>query len=159
MNNDLIVMTFDNELDALKAKGALEIIRNRQFLGVANAVPVTKDRAGKVVVHLKKSLPVDETDPDSQIPGQIVNIFFDESEYKVQELVAAGLDASFRQMVNTALEPGSSLILIYIHDDSLVDTQQVLEAIKQFNGTLYHTTITPQLEEVILKQGDKWTKV
>ena len=29
MNNDLIVMTFDNEQEALKARGALEIMHNR----------------------------------------------------------------------------------------------------------------------------------
>ena len=92
MNNDLIVMKFDNEHDALKAKGALEIIRNRQFLGVANAVPVTRDSAGKVDVHHKKSLPLDDTDPYSQIPCQFVHIFYGESDVKVQELVAAGLD-------------------------------------------------------------------
>ena len=157
MNNDLIVMKFDNEHDALKAKGALEIIRNRQFLGVANAVPVTRDSAGKVDVHNKKSLPLDETDPYSQIPCQFVHIFYGESDVKVQELVAAGLDESFVQRVKTALDPGSSLILIYIRQDSLVDTEQVREAFMRFDGTLYQTTIPPQVEEVVLKQVQRKT--
>ena len=39
----LIVMTFDNEQDALKAKGALEIMRNSTFLGAMNAIPITRD--------------------------------------------------------------------------------------------------------------------
>ena len=157
MNNDLIVMISDNEQDALKAKGALEIVRNRQFLGVENIVLVTRDSAGKVIVHYKKSLPVNETDPYSQIPGQFVNIFFDESEDKVQELVAAGLDESFVKRVITALDAWSSLILIYICHDSLVDAQQVREFFKQLNGTLYQTTISPQLEEVLLNQVQRKT--
>jgi hypothetical protein len=41
------------------------------------------------------------------------------------------------------------MILLYIRHDSLVDTQQVLEALKQYNGTLYQTTISPQVEDTI----------
>ena len=151
MNNDLIVMTFDNEQDALKAKGALEIMRNSQFLGAMNAIPITRDRAGKVVVQ-NQQLPLDQAGPDSWIPNQFVSTVFGESEDDLQTLVTAGLDERFLQMVKTALYPGSSMILIYIRLDNMVDTQQVLETIKLFNGTLYHTTISPQVEEVISKQ-------
>jgi uncharacterized membrane protein len=150
MNNDLIVMIFDNQQDALKARGALEIMRNSAFLGAMNAVPATKDGAGKVVIQVQQP-PLNQTGADSWIPNALMNSIFGESEDELQELVDAGLDESFQQMVKTALKPGGSMILIYIRYASLVDTQQVLEAIKQYNGTLYHTTITSQVEEAIMR--------
>jgi uncharacterized membrane protein len=57
MNNDLIVMIFDNQQDALKARGAVEIMRNSPFLGAMNAVPTIKDEAGKVVIQVQQSPP------------------------------------------------------------------------------------------------------
>ena len=148
MNNDLIVMTFDNEQDALKARGALEIMHISPFLGALNTLPVSRDAAGKVVYQAPQ-LPNDQVGPDSWIPNQFVNTIFGESEEEMQKLVAAGLDESFLKLIKTALNPGCSMILLYIRHDSLVDTQQVLEALKQYNGTLYQTTISPQVEDTI----------
>ena len=51
------------------------------------------------------------------------------------------------------------MILIYIRHDNMVDMQQVLEAIKQFNGTLYHTTISPQVEEVMMRRSTQAKRI
>ena len=156
MDNDLIVIVFDNQQYAKKARGALEIMRNSPFLGAMNSLPFTRDSAGKVVVQIER-LPLDQSEPDRFIPDQLANTIFFGSEDEIQQLVAAGLDEGFVQIINASLDPGHSLLLIYVRYDSLVDPQQVLEILKQFNGRLYQTTISPQLEEVLLNQVQRKT--
>ena len=152
MLNDLIVIAFDNQADAEKVWEALKVKRNRKFLGLLNSVIVTRDSAGKVIVHLQRQLPIDQADPGSQIPGLLANLLFGTPpEEGPQKLVDAGLDERFVNMVASALEPDSSMLINYIRQDSLVDTQQVLEALNQFNGTLHHTTVPAEVEETILE--------
>ena len=56
-------------------------------------------------------------------------------------------------MVASALHPETSMIFIYIRQDSLVDTQKFLEALNQFKGTLTHTTVPAEVEAAILEQA------
>jgi uncharacterized membrane protein len=150
MNNDLIVVTFENEADASKARGALEIMRNSEFLGVSNTVIVLMDMVGKVVVHSQCHLPV----PSSEMSCLLAcAIFGKHPEEGRRKLVDAGLDERFVKNVSSALVPESSAIVNYVRHDSLVDTQQVLDALKQFRGTLHHTTVPAEVEEAILNQA------
>lgn len=154
MHNDLIVMTFGGATAALRAKQALEQMRNSPFLGLLNALVVTRDRAGKVVVHQQWELPSDLPSASRQMPRLLVEAFFSQQpEDGVQKLVCAGLDEVFVQEVVSALGPKSSMILNYIWRGSLVDTQQVLEALRQLQGTLQHTTVPDEVEEAILGQA------
>ena len=153
--NDLIVMTFDNQEAAFKARQALEIMRNSRFLGVSNAVIATRDRAGKVVVYHQSELGARRPDPSSQMPGLLVNVIFGKPpEEGAQKLVDAGLDEGFVRKVASALGPDSSMTLNYVWRDSLVDAQQVVDALNQFEGTLHHTTVPAEVEEAILKQAE-----
>jgi uncharacterized membrane protein len=154
MKNDLIVLTFENEEDALKARGALEIRRNSQLLGVLNTVIVTRDKTGKLVLHIQRQLPNHPEDPSSQMPELLVEtIFGNPPEERLQMLVDAGMDERFFKLVSSALKPGSSLVLSYVPQDSLVDTQQLVEFLNQFNGTLHHTTVPAEVEGAILEQA------
>ena len=154
MVNDLIVMTFDDEAAALSAKQALEQMRTSLFLGLLNALVVTRDRTGKVVVHQQWELPSHPPRASSQIPRLLVEAFFGQRpEDGQQTLVDAGLDEIFVRGVASALGPKSSMILNYIWRGSLVDTQQVLDALRQFEGTLCQTTVPDEAEEAILRQA------
>ena len=157
MVNDLIVMTFDDEAAALRVKQALEQMRTSPFLGILNALVVTRAKSGKVVVHEQWELPANLPDASIQVPRLLVEAFFGKPPEKgVQELVSAGLDKTFVTSVVSALGPRRSMILSYISQGSLVDTQQVLNTFSQLRGTLYHTTVPAEVEEAILKQaGDE----
>jgi len=155
MVNDLIVMTFDDEAAALRAKQALEQMRTSPFLGILNALVVTRDMAGKVVVHEQWELPSHLPDASEQMPRLLVETFFGKpSEEGGQELVSAGLDETFVTNVVSALGPRRSMILTYIPQGSLVDTQQVLNTFSQLRGILYHTTVPVEVEEAVLKQAE-----
>lgn len=159
MNNDLVAITFDSEQDALKARGALEIMRNSQFLSVTSAVLVTRDRIGKVVVQHQRQVPANSTDPCSQVPVLLAETMFGTyTEENAQQQIDAGLDEMFVKMVRAALIPQSSMILFYVGQDCLVDTQKLLDALNQFEGTVHHTTVPVQVEGVILKQSQKEAK-
>jgi uncharacterized membrane protein len=152
VQHDLIVITFDSEADALKARGGLEIMRNSQMLGLLNTVMVTRDRAGRVIVHQQSVLPVRPPSPGSQVPGMLASaIFAEPPEEGARKLVDSGLDERFVDEVSSALIPGSSMLINYVRRDSLVDTQQLLGVLSQFKGTLYHTTVPAEVEEAILK--------
>jgi uncharacterized membrane protein len=152
MFSDLIVMTFGGEAAGLRAKQALEQMRYSPFLDIVSALVVTRDAAGKVVVHQQWELPDHLSSTSKQMPRLLVEACFDQpGDDGGQELIRAGLDETFVRSVVSALEPRSSMILSYIPHGSLVDVQQVLEALNQLRGTLYHTTVPAKVEEAILK--------
>ena len=155
MVNDLIVMAFDDEAAALRAKRALEQMRTSPLLGIMNALVVTRDKAGKAVVHEQWELPAHLPDASEQMPRVLVEAFFGKPpEEGVQELVSAGLDETFVTNVVSALGPRRSMLLSYIPQGSLVDTQQVLDTFSQLRGILYHTTVPAEVEEAILKWAE-----
>ena len=152
MFSDLIVMSFGGEAAALRAKRALEQMRYSPFLGIASALVVIRDAAGKVVVHEQWELPAHLPSTSQQMPRLLVEACFGKpGDDRGQELVRAGLDETFVRSVVSALEPRSSMMLSYIPRGSLVDVQQVLEALGQLRGTLYHTTVPAEVEEAILE--------
>jgi len=156
MISDLIAMTFDGEAAALRAKQALEQMRLSPFLGIMSALVVSRDAAGKVVVHEQWELPAHLPSTSQQMTRLLVKACFGKpGDDGGQELVRAGLDETFVRNVVSALRPRSSMILSYIPRGSLVDVQQVLGALSQFRGTLYHTTVPAKVEEAILQQVER----
>ena len=152
MFSDLIVMSFGDEAAALRAKRALQQMRYSPFLGVVSALVVTRDAPGKVVVHEQSELPAHLPSASKLIPRLLVEECFGKPGGDGgQELVRAGLDETFVRSVVSALQPRSSLILSYVPRGSLVDVQQVLDALSQLRGTLYHTTVPAEVEEAILE--------
>ena len=70
-----------------------------------------------------------------------------------QYLVESGLDERFVEEVSSALVRGSSMLISYVRQDSLVDTERLLGTLRQFEGTLYHTAVPAEVGEAILKQA------
>lgn len=54
MNNDLIAMTFATEEGASKTREALTLMRGSKFWGLVNAVTVSRDSGGKVLVYQQR---------------------------------------------------------------------------------------------------------
>ena len=145
-------MIFPDEEDALEVRRALDMMRTSKFLGSINVVPITKDQQGNITVHFRWQPQIDSRTPGDQMPGIVANaIFSKSSEEKMKQLCEAGLDEIFLQKLKADLLPGSSLILACIHRDSMVDTQQFLDTISQFKGTVYQTTVPDEVEEAIIK--------
>jgi uncharacterized membrane protein len=156
MISDLIAMTFDGEAAALRAKQTLEQMRHSPFLGIMSALVVTRDAAGKVVVHEQWELAAHLPNTNQQMARLLVKACFGKpGDDGGEELVRAGLDETFVRSVVSALEPRSSMLLSYVPSGSLVDVQQVLDAFNQLRGTLHHTTVPAEVEEAILQQAER----
>ena len=154
MISDFIAMTFDGETAALRAKQTVEQMCHGPFLGMMSALVITRDAAGKVVVHEQWELPAHLPNTSKQMACLLVKACFGQpGDDGREELVRAGLDETFVRSVESALAPRSSMILSYVPRGSLVDVQQVLEALNQLRGTLYHTTVPAEVEEAILKSS------
>jgi uncharacterized membrane protein len=152
MNNDLIAMIFGSEQDALTVKSSLGLMRYSQLIGAVHVVPVTRDRKGNVIVHLKDQQPPEPVSPYFQIPELLAMAMFGKtSEQDIQKLIDMGLDGMFVKQVTSSLVPDSSLILNYIPRDSLVDPEQILNSLSGFRGTVLYTTISDELQEALLE--------
>ena len=92
MISDFIAMTFGGEAAALRAKPTLEQMRHSPFLGIMSALVVTRDAAGKVVVHEQWELPAHLPNTSKQMPRLLVEAFLGKlPEDAVQQLVNTGL--------------------------------------------------------------------
>ena len=152
MKSELIIIIFSNEEDALTARQALDLMRDGQLFGLENAVSVTRDRAGKTVIYPQEESTAYLSDPSAQLPVLMAEAVFGlSSDEAVRKLVNAGLDGTFLKEVTSALRPGSSAILHYILQGSLVDPQRILDVLKQFKGTLYRATVPAEVGKAILK--------
>jgi uncharacterized membrane protein len=153
MNNDLIAMTFDTEEGASKTRQALELMRGSQFWGLVKTVIVSRDSSGTVLVH-QQQIPADEYSPSLLLPEVLADEILGASpEAGLRKLVGAGLSETFLKEITSALIPNSSAILIYIQQGSLVNPQQVLDVLRQFTGTVHHTTVPADVETAILGQA------
>ena len=150
MNSDLIAVKFSTELDGLKVKDALELMRGSHFIGAMNAVLVTRNREGKILVHFQRQSLLDQADHSCQASSKFAKALLDQpQEQDLQKLIDAGLDDVFVEKLVSSFVPDSSLILTYIRADSLIDAQQFLAATKQFRGTVYQTTVPDEVEAAI----------
>ena len=156
MNNDLIAMTFATEERASKTQAALTLMRGSKFWGLVDTVIVTRDSSGKVVVHQQRELPARQRSQGRPLPDVLVDEILGASpEEGLRKMVGAGLSETFLKEVTSALTPNSSTLLIYIWPESLVSPQQVLDALRQFTGTVHHTTVSDEVEKAILDQAGK----
>ena len=158
MNNDLIVMTFASEEDALKTREALKLMRGSQFWGLVNTVILSMDSSGKVLIHHQRELPAHQRRPGSQLPDVLADEIFGASPQEgLRRLVEAGLSETFLKEITSELNPNSSALLIYIRPESLVNPQQVLDVLRQFRGTVHHTTVPAEVETALLDQAERST--
>ena len=111
MNNDLIVMTFTNEEDALKTQQALKMMRGSKFWGLVNSVIVSRDSSGKVIVQQQREISAHKLPPGRSFRGVLIDeIFGAHPDEGVQQLVAAGLSERFLEKMTSSLVPNSSAI-------------------------------------------------
>ena len=153
MVNDLIIMTFMRQEEALLAWMGLDMMRDRHAMGVDKATAVIKDKAGRTIIHQSWELGTCSQNEQSQLLCQLAEIIFGSGTQESQVLlIEAGLDHVFLKNVTTALGPDSSALLFYNQKNSLTDTNHLLDILMQMRGTLHHTTFTTAVTETILNQ-------
>ncbi len=156
MYNDLIVMIFTRQEEALIAWMGLDMMRDRQMMGIDKATAVIKDKSDRTLIHQSWELGTYYQKEESQVMGLLAEAIFDATAQEIQtQLSQAGLDHVFLKNVTTALGSDSSALLFYIPQNSLVDTDRLLNLLRQMRGTLHHTTFTTAVTETILQSKSK----
>jgi uncharacterized membrane protein len=153
MNSELFVLTFSEEEDTQKTLQALETMGKNWAFGLNNAVLVKRDESGRALVHQYTRYPSWRPVSDNKFLLSFTEaVFRDTQKDAIRPLVDAGLDECFLEEVASTLQPGGSALMVYIPDDSLVDTRLLLETLATFRGTVHQTIFPVQVERTILEQ-------
>jgi len=156
MYNDLIVMSFMRQEEALIAWMGLDMMRDRQMMGIDKATLVIKDKSGRTLIHQSWELGTYARTEQPHVLCQLAeSIYGNDMQENQTQLTEAGLDPIFLKNVITALGPDNSALLFYIPQDSLSDTNRLIDILMQMRGTLHHTTFTTAVTKAILSQSNK----
>ena len=150
--SELIIMIFEHRHDALWARQALELMREPHLFGLEHATEITRDSAGRTMIHLRLELPAYPHARHSRLPSLLSAAIFGQAvEDRLRGSVDLGLDGFFLKSVTEALVPNSSALLIFVPCDGRpVDTRALLNAIALLKGTLHHTSVPQELEKTLL---------
>ena len=152
MYNDLIVMTFTRAQDALIAMFSLDMMRDRNLLGLGTATLLAVDKSGRFIINQAWELEDYPHSQEGRVPGGLARMLFGDKTGKgKQQLIKVGLDDIFLQNLLDASIPDSSVLFFYIPRESLVDTERLRKTLSRLRGTLYHTTFPNTAEETILQ--------
>lgn len=166
MNSDLIVITFDDEDEAVKVLDAMQSMRKEPLLKLEQAVVVTKDQAGKVRLRQTRDLAAGGTVAGESVLSLLAGLIFGRSfgivwgidvGKAVRDLTGYGFDENFLTAVDKTMENNSSAIMFLVRRDSTSDPNEVLKVLTLFRGKIHQTTLSPQTEaylEQVLETED-----
>jgi uncharacterized membrane protein len=150
--SELIVLAFDNEEGALKARDRLLDIRKRRMLQLADAAIVVRQQDGKVKVKQLTNL-VGTGAFGGAFWGLLIGLVFAVPWLGLAVGAAAGavhgvlsdygVDDDFIKEVGNTIEPGHSALFLLIHK---VTMEKWLDELVEFNPTVLQTTLTEEDE-------------
>lgn len=153
-HSDLIVIAFEQKEDALLARKALEIMRDRHMFGLEHAAEITCDANGHAALHHHWVPSVHPYGTRRHLALLLSRAMFDiDAAGQRVRLAEAGLDEFFLEEVMQALAPNSSALMIYIPNNSTADAHTLLKILALFQGTLHRTTISPEAESLLFSDA------
>jgi uncharacterized membrane protein len=153
-HSDLIVIAFEQKEDAVLARRALEIMRDRHLFGLEHAAEITCDEAGRTALHHHWMPAAQPHGTRRHLTLMLSTAMFDlDAEGKRPKLVDAGLDEFFLEEVMQSLAPNSSALLIYVPNNGMASTHALLNTLALFHGTVHRTTVSPETEHILFNGG------
>lgn len=152
MKSELIIMLFSSQDEAFRARVALEMLHDNHTLGLETSIILTKDSRGRVTIHERRMLHDGSQTTENRLPGRLGGAILGDSDVETNALIGMGLDTLFLDEITSAFKPNNSVLLCYISQKDIVDTQRLLSILPQFRGTLYHTTFSKKVEEQLQAQ-------
>jgi uncharacterized membrane protein len=156
-----VVITFDNEVEAGKARETLRNAQKQGYLELGDAVTITKGLDGKVMVKDEMDRGVKWGALGGSFLGVLIGgLFFPVTGIvlgavgggMVGKWVSVGVDKDFKREVTESLQPGSSALFLVVPPAYLDYT---IAALKPYQGQVYHTSIPEDAEKElydVLKQ-------
>jgi|SwirhisoilCB2_FD_contig_61_2020062_length_655_multi_3_in_0_out_0_1 uncharacterized membrane protein len=150
--NNLVVITFNREHEARDARKAVSSLARQGLIRVDDAAVIMKDPDGKVHVDNELESSTKTGAVVGGLLGAVLFFLFPLAGIALGALGGAlvgksiepGVDQGFVRDVTTGLKPGGSALFLMFHG---ADQDAALAALRPFQGTLYHTTLSPEAEE------------
>jgi uncharacterized membrane protein len=150
----LVVITFDGVEEAGRVRQELRQIQRSDALRLDDAVVVYKDEQGKVRTKDEIDIGVRRGAISGGVLGLILGMVFPVAGLLVGAAAGAlvgktfdmGVDKSFVKEVEAALPPGHSALFLLVQE---ANTEIALAALRPYQGTVYHTSLSPELEATL----------
>ena len=150
--SELIVLAFDNQEGALRARDRLLAIRKQRMLQLADAAVVVRQEDGKVKVKQLTSL-VGSGAFGGAFWGLLIGLLFAvpwmglavgaAAGAAIGGLTDYGVDDKFIKEVAETIRPGYSALFLLVH---LAHLEAWLEELKEFEPTVLKTSLSPEDE-------------
>jgi uncharacterized membrane protein len=153
--SNLVVLTFDDTVQAEEAYEALKKAKSSGFLKIDDAAVIVKDESGKVDIHNRADTGVKWGAVGGGMLGLLLaSVFFPLAGLAIGAAGGAligksldmGVDKKFVKDVTESLKPGSSALFIMAKADN---PDAVASVLSNFHGTVYHTNLSTEAEEAL----------
>ncbi|MEM6431499.1 MAG: DUF1269 domain-containing protein [Deinococcota bacterium] len=164
--SDLIVYTYDQEdkaTDVLKHVASLKQDNvQKALVGIEDAAVVIKNAKGRVKVRQTLESAVKGNNiARGGLWGVLIGFLFGGPLFgallgmSISGLLGhnidIGIDNEFINGISNDLAPGDSALFLLVNN---TPTETIAEALKGFNGKLYHTSLSEEAEAALTKAGD-----
>ena len=149
----LIVLAFENQSGALEVRDRLFELQKQKIITMEDAAVVVRDEEGKTDVKQAVSL-VGSGAVGGAFWGLLIGLIFLAPVLGMAVGAVSGalggrfsdigIDDSFIKEVGETIEPGQSALFLLASD---VQTERVLDELKQYNPELLETNLSPEDEE------------
>lgn len=156
----VVVITFDNEVEAGKARETLRNAQKQGYLDLVDAVTVVKHADGKIKVkdELDKGVAIG-TIGGGFLGLLISGIFFPMIGLVlgaigggvIGKMAGMGIDKPFTREVSESLQPGGSALFLVLQPEYV---DYVIAALEPYQGQIYHTSIPEDAEAELRKALD-----
>jgi uncharacterized membrane protein len=148
----LIAMTFDSETAAADALKSLRQLEQSADLDLEDTAVLVKDGNGKIKPHNELSGATEKGLVAGGILGAALGFAFPIAGVLlgagggalVARFLKTGIDPGFTKEVGAALKPGGSALILIVRQGT---PQLVLSALRPYEGQVYQTTLSPELEQ------------
>jgi len=157
--SQLIVFTYENADKATTVLQAVADLAKQHLIEVQDAAVIIKDEKGKVKVQQTLETAVKSGNVVSGgFWGLLISLIFGGPVFMALlgmglsalfgRNLDVGIDNDFIKSVGDDLEPGNSALFL-LSEEITVD--KVADALREYGGTLYHTSLSKDAEETLAK--------
>ena len=149
---NLVVMTFDNEVDAGNVMQSLRGLEKQGQMSIEDTAVLVKDQSGKLRVDNEVSGATETGAVVGGSLGLLLSFMFPVAGIVigagggalVGKLLERGVDGNFVKEVGEELQPGTSALFITGRGSN---HEAVLRALEPYKGNVYQTNLSSELED------------
>lgn len=153
--SNIIVITFDDEVQAGKVREAMRSLEDEGYISLDDSAVLVKDESGKMHVQEQTDRGVKTGAIGGSLLGLLIGgIFFPVAGLVIGAAAGAlvgkaadlGIDKKFVQEVEDSMPSGSSAIFLLVRE---ADPDLAIAALRPYKGKLYHSSLGPEGEKIL----------